>query len=192
MVKPMTAAGAVVCWGVLFAGCTPGVEPTPEPTPEPTFQCTPEAGGDAYGCDQAEFEAMVARDEQYAEAERVYRRVQELQFDLMEAREPMNEELRSLMTGEYLELATSELRDALESGVSYRGNLEVAWVRRATDISDQGSVLALSTCLAPGSLVLTYEGEDSRPTSFQEQVFFKQEDGGLKVASNRVWEVAEC
>ena len=63
---PMVAAT------VILVGCTPTSPPT-TPAPTPTFMCTPEAGGAEAPCSQQDYDKMKAKDEQYAEAEKVYR-----------------------------------------------------------------------------------------------------------------------
>ena len=61
---PMVAAT------VILVGCTPTSPPT-TPAPTPTFMCTPEAGGAEAPCSQQDYDKMKAKDEQYAEAEKV-------------------------------------------------------------------------------------------------------------------------
>ncbi|WP_232549482.1 hypothetical protein [Propioniciclava soli] len=194
MVKPMTVAGAVVCWGVLLVGCTPagGSTPSPEPTPEPTFQCTPEAGGEAYACDEAEHERMVARDEQYAEAERVYRRAMETANDLLIAKEAMSDGLRDLTVGAAQEDLEKTLLEASRSDVAYSGEMEIEWVR-PTNIADRGSDLALEICSSPGTQSFTANGETTAIASYVlEDVFFTKTDGGIKLSSIKGAEVEEC
>ncbi|WP_342371875.1 hypothetical protein PCC79_11390 [Propioniciclava soli] len=194
MVKPMAVAGAMVCWGVLFVGCAPAVEPTPspEPSPVPTFQCTPEAGGEAYACDQAEYEAMVVRDEQYAEAERVYRRAMEIVNALTNSKQPINSELIAITTGSAQADFEKALLDISQDGAEYSGTPEIEWIRRAPDAVDQGSVVALEVCTSPGDQVVVVDGVPIPSSTAFERVFFRLEDGQMKMASGQAGEVASC
>lgn len=192
--KPMTVAGAVVCWGVLFVGCAPAVEPTPspEPSPVPTFQCTPEAGGEAYACDQAEHERMVARDEQYAEAERVYRRATAVAQELRSQKQLMNDELGSLTTDESRMSFEEALVATQQSDAIWEGSSRIEWVRRAPGIANEGSNVALEVCTSPGDLTVTSGDSTATPGTYFEQVFFRKEGGTLKMSSSKTSEVESC
>lgn len=116
--------------GVLVTGCTPAAAPTPSPTPT-VPQCTPEFGGDPFPCTQADHDAMVARQAQYAEAERVYREFNRLNAGEVSAREETpSPELLALATEGYGGI-TRELRTQTLSLGTFDGELQIAWMRPA-------------------------------------------------------------
>lgn len=92
---------------VLLAGCTPTPQPAPN-TPAPTIvaptmqlMCTPEEGGPAAPCTQAEYDAMVERDKLYDEAKSVLNQYN-AEFERL-AREgaPASEEILNYTAGDF-------------------------------------------------------------------------------------------
>lgn len=191
----MRRAGVAVL-GVLTLLATGCTTPTPaavttSPSPQPTFRCTPATGGDDYLCHEDEYDRMVARDARYAEAERVYRRSVELLHLLAERRQPLDDELGSLLTGDYLASTTERLELLTSAGVTVSGTAEVAWVRRATDAADPAAI-ALDVCVAPGTLTVTYRGRRMPEQAFQERVRFAEVDGALRIADSDTTTVDSC
>ncbi|MDN5571228.1 MAG: hypothetical protein L0G22_08250 [Propionibacteriaceae bacterium] len=192
MRRVAAGVGALCVWALLASGCVRTPEPSPTPTPKPSFQCTPEAGGDAYPCDQHDYERMVQRDAEYVEAERIAKRVRELSDELLVSKQPINDELRSLATGETQAGLESALADASATGVDFSGAREIAWVKRAPYISDRGSVIALEVCTTPGTMTYTVDGVQYSPTSTLEQVFFSRSGEVLQISSIITSEVDQC
>ena len=185
---------AMLLAAVLLVSCTP-TEPVPSPTPsvQPTFQCTPESGeGDPTPCTSAEYEEMKERDALYAEAERVFRRAEELSLKLRKQRLPINDELTSLLTGEELEGTTAALTEGQTSPIEVSGDINIVWVRRAPNISDSGSIVALESCINPGSLQMSRNGEIQTPSTRLQQTFFVQADEDLRVVSTIYYERESC
>lgn len=192
MRRVAAGVGALCVWALLASGCVRTPEPSPTPTPKPSFQCTPEAGGDAYPCDQHDYERMVQRDAQYVEAERIYRRAMSVANELLISGQPINDELRSLTMGESQADFESSLSEAAESGVVFAGEGEISWIRRAPDIADLGSTLALEVCTLPGSQTYTIERTQHAPSATVEQVFFSPLEGTLRISSTLTSEVEQC
>lgn len=150
-----TVCVAVV--GLLAVGCTPTPAPTPSaPTPTiaaPTLQlmCTPEEGGAAAPCTQAEYDAMIARDKLYDEAKAVLAKYNK-EFERVARRGgPASEELLSLTSGKY----TEQTRDQLSQGLTFSGGaFETVWVKRAFEEPRDGSVLSLQACTDSTSITI--------------------------------------
>lgn len=192
MRRVTVGAGALLLCGLVLSGCVQTPEPSPTPTPERTFECTPEAGGDAYPCDQTEYDRMNARLDQYREAERIYRRVTEITFALLAEKKPMSDELRALVSGSYEDGLAQELVDAQSSKAAYSGQPTIAWIYRAPDIANEGSVIAIEACSEVSSLRVTLDGVDIPLPATQEQLFFTVKEGSLLLTSSKVAEVEKC
>lgn len=104
----------------------------------------------------------------------------------------MSEELRSLVSGSYGAALAQSLEEGLTSSLGYRGERAVEWVRREPNVVDQGSEVTLEVCTSPGTLIISEGGRQRTPPSYQEQVFFRDVDGGLRITSNRIAEVSTC
>lgn len=185
---------AMLLAAVLLVSCTP-TEPVPSPTPsvQPTFQCTPESGeGDPTPCTSAEYEEMKERDALYAEAERILRRVDELSYELRRQRQPINDELASLLTGEQLASMTEFLADGQTSPVEVSGEVDTIWITRAPNIADSGSILALESCAEPGTFKLVKDGEVQTPPTQLQQTFFVLVDSELRIVSGIYYDVESC
>lgn len=185
------AFGVLVAASTILSACTPAVVDTPTPTPVVTLQCHGEFTDETHVCDQAEYDAMTARDAQYEEAEATYRRVVQLLYDLLGSRQGMSEEFRSLVTGPFAADVEKTLEAGQTSDITYLGQPEIKWVTRAR-VSDLGSTLALEVCTAPGSLVLTKGSQSAPAPSIREQVFFTKVDNRLRVVSNRAGVADTC
>ena len=92
----------------LVAGCTPAAQPTPSATPVPTvaaptlqLMCTPEEGGTAAPCTQAEYDAMIARDKLYDEAKALLAKYKTEYERLVRAGAGASKELLSMTSGPY-------------------------------------------------------------------------------------------
>lgn len=192
MRRVAAGVGALCVWALLASGCVRTPEPSPTPTPKPSFQCTPEAGGDAYPCDQHDYERMVQRDAQYVEAERIYRRVTEITFTLLAQKQTMSDELRSLVSGSYEERLAEELETAPSSGADYSGQPRVVWVYRAPDVANEGSSIAIRSCADSGTQKVVFEGQELPVPATQELLFYTEVDGSLRLSSSKVAEVEEC
>lgn len=191
MMQRIHAVGLLAAAALLCSSCTPVVVETPTPTPVATLQCHGEFTEETHPCDQAEYDAMAARDAQYEEAERVYTRVTQLMWELRAQRRRANEEMRSLAMNSFLAAVEEELDAGPSSGVVYSGHPEVAWTARKS-ASDEGSLLALETCLRSGTARASSDGVEVAMPIMREQVFFKSVDGQLKIASSRSAQVESC
>lgn len=179
---------------VLLVSCTP-TEPVPSPTPsvQPTFQCTPESGeGDPTPCTSAEYEEMKERDALYAEAERILRRSHDLSYELWAQRLPINDELQSLLSGDALAENTRALAGAAESSASIRGKTHIAWVVRAPSVSSKGSIVALESCVDPGTFEHTENGNTTTVPPVLQQSFFVILDGSMRLDSGIFYEAKAC
>lgn len=193
---PWAAAPAVILTALILTSCTPAAPgPTPTPsTPQPTFQCTPESGeGDPSPCTSAEYERMQERDALYTEAERILRRSNELSHELRLNRLPINDELTKLLTGEALESTAQTLLEGQKSDETWSGERTLAWVRRAPNISDLGSVVALESCSEPGTFRITGgDGRSASPPPFFQQSFYVIVEGSLRLNSGLFYEAESC
>ncbi len=185
------AVGLLAAAALLCSSCTPVVVETPTPTPVATLQCQGEFTEETHPCDQAEYDAVAARDAQYEEAERTFRRVVALLYELRSQRRPMNDELSGLVSGSYGQGVEETLHDGLTSDIDFSGQPVVVWVTRE-NTSDGGSTLALQACTAPGTATLESNGFKMTPKTYREQLYFTQIDGRLRLSSNRVAEVTSC
>ena len=187
---------AMLLAAVLLVSCTP-TEPVPSPTPsvaQPTVQCTPESGeGDPTPCTSAEYDEMKERDALYAEAERILRRVDELSYGLRAQRLPITNELAAMLSGESLASITEVLATGQTSDSEWSGLPDIVWVRRAPNISDLGSVVALESCTTAGTLRITRnnEQEESQPP-FIQQSFYIRIDDSLRLNSSLFYETESC
>ncbi len=145
----------------LVAGCTPAAAPTPSPTPT-VPQCTPEFGGDPFPCTQADHDAMMARQAQYAEAERVYREYSSLNAqELVDRREAPSDELLGLMAGDRAKYQ-AELRANALSAATFSGAPEVAWLRPTPSTTPAGP-LAMHVCLDTHDWLVSFNDGSQGP-----------------------------
>lgn len=158
MSRLLRAVVATLAATALLAGCQPSApgSPTPStsptgatPTPTPTFMCTPEAGGEATECTQAQYDEMKAKDALYEEAEQVYRTFFEESVRLSRAggaTEPTSV-LRETSAGDYLKNMMEIFSGMHDRGVRARGMDPKLAVDRLPGRSKSGSVVALEVCI---------------------------------------------
>lgn len=183
---------------VLLVGCTPGPQPTPPPTtPAPTvepppqqFMCTPEEGGHASPCSEAEYQAQLARDKQYDEAKRVLAAYNK-EFERL-AREgaTASEELLSYTAGDYTDLS----RDEFSQGYRYEGGeFKTVWVKRLVGESQASSVVALRACTDTTSITIMQNGKKlTTGRVAEEEYYFADSTEGLKIVEARNTQVESC
>lgn len=115
----------------------------------------------------------------------------ELLHQLVERRQPLDDELESLLTGDHLASTTERLHLLTSVGVTVSGITEVARVRRATDAADPAAI-ALDVCVTPGTLTVTYRGRRMPDQAFQERARFAEVDGTLRIADSDTTTVDSC
>lgn len=161
MHPPRTLVLATIL-GVLLSACTPSTGPSSTPTPAVPM-CTPEFGGDAYPCTQAEREQTLARDARYADAERVYREFVRLNtLEYVERRDDPSAELRSLVTSEYADVL-AQIRKQSLSQATFSGSLRVDWVR-PTPAEGSRWPMALLVCLDYRDLDVSFTDGTAGPS----------------------------
>ncbi len=168
--------------GALLSGCAPTPGPSPAPSPLPSFQCTPEAGGDAFPCTERQHQDMLAKDALYAEAEEVYRKLFAEEVRLYREGAPISPEIAKYARGAYL-LAT-EARHAEQASLGHRseGDYRLAHLGRNPGLSKSGSLVSLVACV-DGSEVVEMKGQERLGTGnvVLEELYFVREDSRLKV-----------
>ena len=189
---------------VLLAGCQPSAPGSPTPsspppsataTPTPTFLCTPEAGGEATECTQAQYDEMKAKDALYAEAEEVYRRFFAESVRLSRAggtAEP-TEVLLETSTGDYLANMIDIFTGMRERGVRAKGTDPKLVISRLPGKAKSGSVVALKICIDSRGWAF-YRGE-SRVTSGRlavDDVYFSRLGESLKMIGADGRETTTC
>ena len=176
--------------GVLVAGCTPAAAPTPSPTPT-VPQCTPEFGGDPFPCTQADHDAMVARQAQYAEAERVYEAYASLdQEELVARRQVPSDEMMALLGGRQAEIQ-ADLRAGQLQIATFSGTYSTKNAVPVEPLKDADGSLALRVCRERESWVVTRTDGSTVPTT--DQVLHVQfMEAGPLLSEVRVLEDAPC
>lgn len=177
------------------AGCQPPAA-VPTPAPTPTFTCTPEAGGDAYECSQAQYDEMVAKNELYAEAEAVYRKFLAEDIRIMRAggvTEP-TPVLLETTTGAFLEDVMSEYRAVRKDNLrSKGGSVDLVWLERIPGASKGGSIVALRACMDASS-TRTYRGDTFLQNGMvtRDELYFARSGAALKIIGADGTQVATC
>ena len=147
MRTPAPLLVATTALSLTLTACTPTTPPTP--TPAPTFQCTPEAGGTPFTCTERQHQDMKARDQDYTEAEAVYRKlhVEIVKMYRAGGYTELPPEMSALLAGtahqDYLKL-TTEVKQSNSRSVA--GEFKIPWIRRLVGASKEGSELALLVC----------------------------------------------
>lgn len=181
---------------VLLAGCTPTPQPAPN-TPAPTIvaptmqlMCTPEEGGPAAPCTQAEYDAMVERDKLYDEAKSVLNQYN-AEFDrLARTGEPASEKLLSLTAGDFTEVTKEELSHQLRYS---NGEVKTVWVKRLVGESKAGSVVAFTMCVDTSSITIMQGDKTVGKGRLAEQrIFFGPTSQGLKIVAADNLQVSTC
>jgi len=177
------------------AGCQPPAA-VPTPAPTPTFTCTPEAGGDAYECSQAQYDEMVAKNELYAEAEAVYRKFFEEDVKTLRRGgiEDPSETLVETTHGDFLADVMGQYRSMKAERALFRdGEFVLAWIRRAPGQAKSGSVISLVTCVDATTTRLFVRGDFVRNgTAARDQFYFGDVEGHLKIVGADGQEVPSC
>lgn len=194
MRRILFACAAVV--PALVAGCTPAAQPTPSATPVPTvaaptlqLMCTPEEGGTASPCTQAEYDAMIARDKLYDEAKAVLAKFNEESEALLRAGATASPDLLAMTVGKGTEITA----EGHPSGIRWEGGeFRREWVKRLGGQSKEGSVVALELC-TDASTVRATDGVDSIDGVISsERFYFAGSEGALRIALIEFKEVPKC
>ncbi len=168
---------------------TPSAPVTASVVPSP--QCTPELGGPASPCTQQQYDAMKAKDAQYAEAERVYRAF----FDV-DQQVTKSGQLAPTVVSDYLAepaLATYTSRHAEQhaKGLTGTGTIALAWLRRSAP--EQGALVSISSCVdGTGLGVHSSAGDQGAGVRFEAVMSFKESEGKLKIFRQTSKEVTKC
>lgn len=195
MRRILFACAAVV--PALVAGCTPAAQPTPSATPVPTvaaptlqLMCTPEEGGTASPCTQAEYDAMVARDKLYDEAKALLAKYNQEFERLARSGEPASKTLLSLTGGGY----TEQTRAQLSQGITFEGgSFETLWTKRAFEEPKEGSTLTLLACTDLSSVTLK-KGDETLGSGRRayQWTYFAPTPEGLKIVAAENQAVESC
>ena len=193
MAGSVRATAAILAATLLLAACQPSQPGQPTPTsspsspvatPTPTFMCTPEAGGEASPCSEAQYDEMKAKDALYEEAEAVFREYFAENIRISRAggvKEP-TEVLARTTSDSLQENLMAVFRDMAERGVAAKGNDPTLTVAREPGVSREGSLVTLRVC-ADASGWSFYRGDelmsDGRPA--EERVYFARRGDRLKM-----------
>jgi hypothetical protein len=124
--------------------------------------CTPEAGGAEAPCPQQDYDKMKAKDEQYAEAEKVYREFTEEYVTVMRAggAEELPSSLRSLLGDKDLESQIrDQIRDFKSAGIRVIGpGIEIVTVARRPGTTRNGSAVTMAFCIDASRMTM-YKGK---------------------------------
>ena len=182
---------------VLLVGCTP-TQPTSSPSVSvgpvipatPEYHCTPDGSQTAAPCTEAEYRAQLERDQQYAEAEAIYRKMVAADADLFRRGLPADESVLQYVSGRAKEAV---IAGHATGDRSIAGDLEIRWVRRLPGVSREGSVVALETCVDNSSVEIRgADGSTGFGTVGTENVYFVDIDGTLKAVYIDYLEVEQC
>lgn len=181
---------------VLLVGCTPTPPPTVAP-PTPTFMCTPEAGGAETACTQQEFDKMKAKDEQYAEAEKVYRQFRDEYERVVRngGASSLSAKLKAVigdpaLAGNLL----NQLRLFKAQGLHIEGpGLEIKSVLRRPGVEMNSSSIAIEFC-SDGSDTAVMKGKTKVRSGgiAKETAFFRNTQSGLQIVATTYKEVKTC
>jgi len=195
MSRSTLRAGLAALALAAVAGCQPpAVVPTPAPTP--TFTCTPEAGGDAYECSQAQYDEMLAKNELYAEAEAVYRKFLAEDIRIMRAGGVMEPTpvLLETTTGAFLEDVMSDYRLAKKMGTRVaEGDRKLEWIRRLAGVSKGGSIVAIAACVdSTSSRFFVGDRYVGRGLLNRDDLYLARSEGLLRIIGADGEEVETC
>ena len=193
MAGSVRATAAILAAMFLLAACQPSQPGQPTPTsspsspaatPTPTFMCTPEAGGEASPCSEAQYDEMKAKDALYEEAEAVYRTFWAENVRISRAggvKEP-TEVMLQTSSGQFLDNALEIFRDMASKGLRARGDDPSIFVARAPGVTRDGSEVALVVCIDPRAWAF-YRGEEriSEGRTAEDRVYLATRDGSLKL-----------
>ena len=191
------AVGAAVVLGslVALAGCAPAT-PTSSPSAPPVsgpaqqYYCTPDGATSGAPCSQEEWEAQVARDKQYEEAEAIYRRLNAAERELYVAGAEADDTVLQFVVGEAREVVV----DAhAQRPRLVEGDFEIVWVRRTPEVAQEGDALVLTACVDNTNAMIAVPGEGTGPgATALERVSFVRDGGVLKIGRFAAKEVVSC
>ena len=171
---------------------TPSAPVTASAAPSP--QCTPELGGPASPCTQQQYDAMKAKDAQYAEAERVYRALTAEDLELTHSGAEAPASIADFLTEPALGTFIKDHADQHSRGITAEGPVTIEKLRRAASTDVPGAEIALAMCLDGRNLSLKSKtGKTLGPGSVVDaRVGFKTVQGKLKAFTQISKEVASC
>lgn len=182
---------------MLLAGCTP-MPPAPSPstsigpvTPAaPQFHCTPDGSQTAAPCTEAEYNAQVERDKQYAEAESLYRKLVAADTELFKKGAPADDSVLQYVADNARRL----LVEAHSDGSRYKAEgPQVRWIRRMTDFQREGAVLAITACMdSTHATLIAPDGSEAEGSVAEQNAYFALVEGQLKVVHLGYVEVESC
>lgn len=194
--RRLASTTAAFLAAVVLAGCqpaappaTPTSSPTSEPAstapvPTPTYLCTPEAGGDEAPCSQLEYDEMKAKDELYAEAEAVYRRMfaENIRVSRSGGLNEPSQVILETTAGQAQSSLMEIFRDLHSNGLQARGSDPTLQIERAAGLSKEGSIVALLVCVDASQWAF-YQGSNlvSKGRPAQDRVYFSRLHDALKM-----------
>lgn len=191
------SVGAAVALGslVALAGCAPAT-PTSSPSAPPVsgpaqqYYCTPDGATSGAPCSQEEWEAQVARDKQYEEAEEIYRKLVDAQTELLIDGKPADQTVLQYAAGD----AAEAIAEAHDQGLRYAaGKPVITWVKRYHGTPREGSTLAITACVDSSQVEIAQSGGETVPgRTAEEYVFFSPVDDELKVVFIGYKDVESC
>lgn len=184
---------ALVALGLL-AACTPAPAVTVSPTP--VLQCTPESGGTPAPCSKTDYDAMVAKDALYAEAEAVYRKyfAERMRLALAGGGSSASPVLAEVATGPFLADEVAFSKAQAEQGIELKGDAALVWLRRNPGVSKAGSVVSMISCTDGRGLLAYREGNLLGPGNMTRDVmyFTRAAGGSLQIWGADGIEVSTC
>lgn len=201
-------AVAVALLAASLVGCQPAPTPTTSgpsvvatgPDIEPTYECTPEFAAPSPSpsvhpttCSRAVYDQMKARDAQYAEAERIYRELNDLDVRAQRGEKIPDRDLDALVSKGLASRVRSDYRKAAgEQRFLRGGDVRIVWLRRLDDRAPD-SALALSACIDGSSATLMQKGRAvGKGGVIIRDLSFGQEAGTLKAVDARFETVQAC
>ena len=185
---------ALVALGLL-AACTPAPAVTVSPTP--VLQCTPESGGTPAPCSKTDYDAMVAKDALYAEAEAVYRKyfAEDVAMIRLGGADALTPGLIETTMGDFQAQSLDLYRSWKQRG--YRmtsGDFVIAYIRRNVGESVGGSLVSLLVCADGSSAKLVEGGQPNAGTNLflMGKYFFARDGAALKIAGSKEKAGTEC
>lgn len=177
----------------LLAACQ---QPPPTPAPAPSFRCTPEAGGDEYDCSQAQHDEMVSKDTLYAEAEAVFRKffAEDVRIARVGGITTRTDAIEKTTMGNFQRDSMLLYRDMKASGrKSVGGEISLVRIERSPGVARAGSAVSMRACTDASSTTTLEHGKPvGRGTVVEDQLFFADEGGVLKVSDTIAKQAASC
>lgn len=182
---------------VLLVGCTP-TQPTSSPSVSvgpvipatPEYHCTPDGSQTAAPCTEAEYRAQLERDQQYAEAEAIYRKMNAAELSLYQVGAEADESVLQYLDGEAREIVVAghaggariiQGLPKIESVARYHGDLK------------EGAQLALVACVDnTGVEFQAPDGGVAHGVVSHEWTYFANVAGSWKIILFESKEAASC